>query len=133
MLTDAKRPVSRAPCQTTTTIDAHANQECLMSSTTRHGNKHAKALTRRRLQAKERHKQQQRQAQRDIEALSQALHDVGLPDDLVIEIEGRLRAQKKLLGKIFGLMFPTLFGCRSAYGSRGYAAGTKMGPPVSWV
>jgi hypothetical protein len=40
---------------------------------------------------------------------------VGLPDDLVLEIEGRLRAQKKLLGKIFGLMFPTLFGCRSAH------------------
>ena len=73
-----------------------------MSSTTRHGNTHAKAITRRRLHAKERHKQQQRQVQRDIEALSQALHDVGLPDDLVIEIEGRLRAQKKLLGKIFG-------------------------------
>jgi len=32
-----------------------------------------------------------------------------------LEIEGRLRAQKKLLGKIFGLMFPTLFGCRSAH------------------
>jgi hypothetical protein len=38
---------------------------------------------------------------------------VGVPDDLVIEIEGRLRSQKKLLGKIVGLMFPTLFGCRS--------------------
>jgi hypothetical protein len=38
-----------------------------------------------------------------------------LPDNLVTEIEGRLRAQKRLLGKIFGLMFPTLFGCDSAY------------------
>jgi hypothetical protein len=38
-----------------------------------------------------------------------------LPDDLVTEIEGRLRTQKKLLGKIFGLMFPTLFGCVTAY------------------
>jgi hypothetical protein len=26
-------------------------------------------------------------------------------------IRARLRAQKKLLGKIVGLMFPTLFGC----------------------
>ena len=67
------------------------------------------------LNAKERHEHQQRQAQRDIEALHQALHDLGLPDDLVTEIEGRLRAQKKLLGKIFGLMFPTLFGCINAY------------------
>jgi len=99
-----------------------------MPSTTRHGNKHAKAINRRRLHAKERHKQQQRQAQRDIEALSQALHDVGLPDDLVIEIEGRLRAQKKLLGKIFGLMFPTLFGCRSAYDLTRVRGWDKNGP-----
>jgi hypothetical protein len=86
-----------------------------MSRTQRYVKKHAKAINRRRLHAKERHEQQQRQAQRDIDALHQALHDVGVPADLVIEIEGRLRAQKKLLGKIFGLMFPTLFGCRSAH------------------
>ena len=86
-----------------------------MSRTQQYVKKHAKAINRRRLHAKERHEHQQRQAQRDIDALHQALHDVGLPDDLVIEIEDRLRAQKKLLGKIFGLMFPTLFGCRSAH------------------
>src|SRR5437867_3801883 len=86
-----------------------------MSRTKRYVKKHAKAINRRRLHAKARHEQQQRQAQRDIDALHQALHDVGLPDDLVLEIEGRLRAQKKLLGKIFGLMFPSLFGCRSAH------------------
>jgi len=86
-----------------------------MSPTKRDAKKHAKVLTRRRLNAKERHERQQRQAQRDIEALHQALHDVGLPDDLVPEIEGRLHAQQKLLGKIFGLMFPTLFGCINAY------------------
>jgi DDE superfamily endonuclease len=77
--------------------------------------KQAKAITRRRLNAQERHERQQKQAQRDIEALHQALHDLGLPDNLVTEIEGRLRAQKKLLGKIFGLMFPTLFGCINTY------------------
>src|SRR5207237_10935096 len=65
--------------------------------------------------AQERHERRQRQAQRAIEALRQALDDLGLPADLVVEIEGRLRAQKKLLGKIFGLMCPTLFGCRSAH------------------
>jgi DDE superfamily endonuclease len=86
-----------------------------MSRTKRYIKQHAKAINRRRLHAKARHEQQQRHAQRDIDALHQALHDVGLPDDLVLEIEGRLRAQKKLLGKIFGLMFPTLFGCRSAH------------------
>jgi hypothetical protein len=67
------------------------------------------------MKATERQEHQQRQAQRDIEALPQALHDVGLPDDLVIAIEGRLRVQKKRLGTIFGRRFPTLFGCRSAH------------------
>jgi DDE superfamily endonuclease len=86
-----------------------------MSPAKRYARKQAKAIKRRRLNAKERHERQQQQAQRDIDALHQALHDLGLPDHLVIEIEGRLRAQKKLLGKIFGLMFPTLFGCVNAY------------------
>jgi hypothetical protein len=86
-----------------------------MTQTQRYAHKQAKALKRRRLNAHERQAHQQRQAQRDIEALRQALDDLGFPNDLVIEVEGRLRAQKKLLGKIFGLMFPTLFGCRSAY------------------
>jgi hypothetical protein len=85
-----------------------------MSRTRQDVKQQAKAITRRRLGAKERHERQQKRAQRDIEALRQALDDVGLPDDLVTEIEGRLRAQKKLRGKIFGLMFPTLFGCVNA-------------------
>jgi len=86
-----------------------------MIRTRRYVKKQAKAITRRRLNAQERHERQQKQAQRDIEALRQALHDLGLPDNLVLEIEGRLRAQKKLLGKIFGLMFPTLCGCINTY------------------
>ena len=67
----------------------------------RYAKQQAKAKHRQRLNAKARHQRQQRHAQRDINALHQALHDLGLPDNLVIEIEGRLRAQKKLLGKIF--------------------------------
>ncbi len=86
-----------------------------MTPTRTYAKKQAKAMKRRRLNAKERHEHQQRQAQRDIEALHQALHDLGLPEHLVIEIEGRLRSQKTLLGKIFGLMVPTLFGCINAY------------------
>jgi hypothetical protein len=50
-----------------------------------------------------------------VEALEQALHALGLPDNLVKEIEGRLRRQQQLLGKIFGLMFLSLFGCRAPY------------------
>ena len=86
-----------------------------MTPAKRDAKKHAKAMQRRRLNAKERHERQQRKAPRDIDALHQALHDVGLPDDLVIEIEGRLRSQRKLLGNIFALLCPTLFGCRSAH------------------
>jgi hypothetical protein len=86
-----------------------------MSRTRQDVKKQAQAITRRRLGAKERHERQQKRAQRDIEALHQALDDVGLPDNLVTEIEGRLRTQKKLLGKIFSLMFPTMFGCVNAF------------------
>jgi hypothetical protein len=86
-----------------------------MTHTRRYIKKQAKAITRRRLNAQERHEHQQKQAQRAIEALRQALDDLGLPENLVTEIEGRLRAQKKRLGKIFALMFPTLFGCINAY------------------
>jgi hypothetical protein len=50
-----------------------------------------------------------RQAQHAAEALHQALDDLGLPEGLVTEIEGRLR----LLGKIVSMMFPPLLGCRT--------------------
>ena len=53
------------------------------------------------------------QAQRAAEALHQALEELGLPDTLVTEIEGRLRSQQKLLAKICGMMCPSLFGCRT--------------------
>src|SRR2546428_2300221 len=75
--------------------------------------KHVKAKHRRRLQAQERMARDRRQAQHAVEALQQALADLGLPEDLVAEIEGRLRSQQKLLGKICGVMFPPIFGCRT--------------------
>src|SRR3989442_6090848 len=87
-----------------------------MSPTQRPGRKQAIAKQRRRRTAAERLQRDHAQAQRAIEALEQALHDVGLPDHLVKEIEGRLRRQQTLLGKIVGLMFPSLFGCRTPYG-----------------
>ena len=52
--------------------------------------------------AQERLARDRRQAQHAAEALQQALDDLGLPEDLVTEIEGRLRSQHKLLGKIVG-------------------------------
>ena len=54
-----------------------------------------------------------RQAQQAAEALPQALEELGLPETLVSEIEGRLQSQQKLLSKIVGVMFPALFGCRT--------------------
>ena len=84
-----------------------------MSPTTRYVKKHAKARQRRRLKAYERFARDRRQAQHAAEALQQALDALGLPEDLVTEIEGRLRSQHKLLGKIVGVMCPPLFGCRT--------------------
>ena len=84
-----------------------------MSPHTRDAKQQVKARQRRRLQAQERLARDRRQAQHAAEALQQALDDLGLPEDLVTEIEGRLRSQQKLLGKIVGMMFPPLFGCRT--------------------
>jgi hypothetical protein len=84
-----------------------------MSPRKRDAKQQVKARQRRRLQAQERLARDRRQAQQAAEALQQALDDLELPEDLVAEIEGRLRSQKKLLGKIVGVMCPPLFGCRT--------------------
>jgi hypothetical protein len=84
-----------------------------MSPRTRAIKHHAKARRRRYRTVQERLARDRRQAQRAAEALQQALDDLGLPRDLVTEIEGRLRSQQKLLGKIVGMMCPPLFGCRT--------------------
>jgi hypothetical protein len=86
-----------------------------MSPAKRCAKKHAKVRHRRRLQAQERLARDRRQAQHAAKALQQALDDLGLPEDLVTEIEGRLRSQQKLLGKIVGMMCPPLFGCRTNF------------------
>jgi hypothetical protein len=84
-----------------------------MSPIKRYAKQQAKARQRRRLHAHERLERDKRQAQRAAEALHQALQELGLPEDLVAEIAGRLRSQQKLLGKMIGVMFPALFGCRT--------------------
>jgi hypothetical protein len=84
-----------------------------MSPSKRYAKKQAKARQRRRLHAHERLERDRCQAQRAAAALHHALEDLGLPAHLVLEIEGRLRSQQKLLGKIVGLMLPSLFGCRT--------------------
>ena len=84
-----------------------------MSPTKRYAKKQAKARGRRRHSAQERLARDQRQAQRAAEALHQALEELGLPETVVAELEGRLRSQHKRLGKMVGRMFPALFGCRT--------------------
>jgi len=84
-----------------------------MSPSKRSTKKHAKARRRRYRTAHERLARDRRQAQHAAEVLQQALNDLGLPEDLVTEIEGRLHSQHKLLGKIVGVMCPPLFGCRT--------------------
>src|SRR6266571_8101946 len=91
----------------------NGRKEHAMSPSKRYAKKPAKARQRRRLQAHERLERDRRQAQRAVEALHQAVEALGLSAHLVVEIEGRLRSQHKLLGKIVGVMFPALFGCRT--------------------
>src|SRR5262245_29228142 len=75
-----------------------------MSPRKRYAAQHIKARQRRRRTAQERLARDHRQAQQAAEALQQALNDLGLPDDLVTEIAGRLRSQQKLLGKIVAIL-----------------------------
>jgi len=75
--------------------------------------RHTKASRRHYLKAQERLAWDRRQAQHVAMALEQALHDLGFPNNLVAEFEGRLRSQQKLLGKIVGVMCPCLFDCRT--------------------
>ncbi|GIX47761.1 MAG: hypothetical protein KatS3mg131_1972 [Candidatus Tectimicrobiota bacterium] len=49
---------------------------------------------------------EQARAQRYVQALEQALRELELPQDLALEIQMRLRALKRLLGKLVALMFP---------------------------
>ena len=84
-----------------------------MTRATAYQERHAKARQRRRLPAQERLARDRRQAQYAAKVLEQALQDLGLPANLVAEIEGRLRSQQKLLGKIVGVLCPPLFGCRT--------------------
>jgi hypothetical protein len=86
-----------------------------MATMTQAQRREANAKQRHLRKYRERLQHEPRRAQRYLQALEQALVDLGLPETLVAEVEWCLKAQVKLLGKIFGMMFPTLFGCRTAY------------------
>jgi hypothetical protein len=91
----------------------NGQKEHTMSPMKRYAKKQAQASQRRRLHAPARLERDQRQAPRAAEALHHALTDLGLPAHRVGEIEGRLRSPHKRLGKIVGVMFPALCGCRT--------------------
>jgi hypothetical protein len=71
------------------------------------------AKQRRSQKYRERLQREQACAQRSLEALGQALVELGLPTTVAAEVQWRLKRAGKRLGKIFGLMFPTGFGCRT--------------------
>jgi hypothetical protein len=83
-----------------------------MPASIRDTTKHAHASKRRSLQAQERLERDCRPAPPATQVLEQALEAVGLPTDLVAAIAGRLRKHQQLWGKIVGVMFPPLLGCR---------------------
>src|SRR5438105_1085181 len=109
------RDVSRVLRHISPSIDPPEAQEHTMSPHQRDARQHAKARRRRYRKAQERLARDRRQAQQAAEALQHALEDLHLPNNLVAELEGRLRSQQKLLGKIAGMMFPPLFGCRTNF------------------
>src|SRR5262245_12979959 len=88
-------------------------QEHPMSRTRQYHKRQAKARQRRHCTAQERLARDRRQAQHAAQTLEQAVEDLGLPENVVAEIEGCLWSQQQLLGKIIGVMFPPLFGCRT--------------------
>ena len=94
--------------------------------------RYAKARQRRRRTAQERLARDRRQAQQAAEALQHALDDLGLPDDLVSEIEGRLHSQHKP-GENRRMMCPPLFGCRTNAELCRVRAGTRTCPPACSV
>lgn len=94
----------------------------------RHAHQHAKARRRRRRTAQERLERDRRQAQHAAQALEQALNGLGLPEDLVTEIEGRLRSQQQLLGKICGVMFPRCSGVAPTQNCAACEVGTRICP-----
>lgn len=69
--------------------------------------KRAQQAKQRRLRReRERLQREQDRAQRALQALEQAVQELGLPEAVAEDLQWRLQAQQKLLGKIVGMMFP---------------------------
>jgi hypothetical protein len=77
-------------------------QEHPMSRTRQYHKRQVKAIQRRRRTAAERLQRDCRQAQQAAEALQQAVEDLGLPGNVVAEIEGACGANTRSWGKSSG-------------------------------
>ena len=103
-----------------------------MTPTGRYHRQQQKARQRRLQKARERLQREQAHAQRSLQALEQAFRELGLPEMVVEEVEWRLQAQGKLLGKIFGVMFPPFLAVAPHMSCVGCAAGTSNGRRGFW-
>ena len=72
-----------------------------------------KVQRRRRRRRKWRLKEQQRHAGLRHRAVERALEDLGVDQILARSLRPKLRSMHRLMGKVFGLMFPVFFGCQS--------------------
>jgi hypothetical protein len=86
-----------------------------MASMPRAQRREERATRRRVRKSRARLQPEQRRAQSYLRALEQALVDLGLPETLAVAVEWRLKAQAKRLGKILGLMCPTVLSCRTSH------------------
>src|SRR5262245_4083080 len=85
---------------------SNETEELAMTHLRRYHERQQKAKQRRLEKARERLQREQGRAQRHLQALEQAVQELGLPETVAEEVQWRLQAQQRLLGKIFGMMFP---------------------------
>ena len=84
-----------------------------MAPLTRAQRREDHATQRRLQQDREQLQREPARAQRSLHALEPALVDWGVPEPLATAVQWRLQAVGQRLGKSFGLLCPTLLGCRT--------------------
>ncbi len=104
-----------------------------------------KARQRRLHKERELLQREQARAQHALRTLEQALQELELPETVAEEVQWRLQAQQKLVGKMFGMMFPPCvwlpqlsgavpgpgLGSEPARADLGHAAQAEMGQALA--
>src|SRR6266508_6283530 len=120
-------------------------EEPPMTQPRRYHKKRQKARHRRLEQERERLAREQARAPRALETVQQAIQELGLPETVAEEVQWRLQAQQKLVGKMFGMMFPPCvwlpqlsgavpgpgLGSEPARADLGHAAQAEMGQALA--